>query len=519
MYNDDTKEAYSVLLDYIESKYEFENNEDFKNKFQELLETDEEFQVMINKFNNVNVYNEDRVNTVEDFLNLGEKLFPVEEEIKEEKVEEKTEINKTEAPKVSSKESKLSLETIESPRIKVPFYKKAINFIKEMPDFVKIPNAVSLGTFGILSVFNLIGGGGLFYVAATGLIIPAITASVYAGRAIYNSYKYGKIRSFLNKKNKDYEPLPSLEMVETKDKEITKEVTNEEINEKIKENDIYFPDFDIEETESKEEIYFPDVEAVSEIAKSIDLPAVEPVETSIEDKPLEEVPSYDPTKEVPTFEKDEKHQKVETETKKEENIIPEVDKEIKRDNSEVEVKIESKEEKEVKKEYKPRHMKKNTKIYEDGYKEKRIAELESELDRLKDVKRTLEVGPIGEENDAKKELVSRMIKENSQSIEKSQKELNELKGVKEEKNLAKLLRARKATLTGKLSKIPDTKENAELRSSIKVAISQIDKYINLDKQIRNNSLATEADKNKLKDMENTTYMTVEYIMDETRKMK
>ena len=83
MYNEDTRRAYSDLLDYIESKYEnIESNEDFREKFEELLENDEEFQIMIEKFNNVNVYNKDRVNSADDFLKLGEKIFPVEEKRK-----------------------------------------------------------------------------------------------------------------------------------------------------------------------------------------------------------------------------------------------------------------------------------------------------------------------------------------------------------------------------------------------------------------------------------------------------
>ena len=163
-------------------------------------------------------------------------------------------------------------------------------------------------------------------------------------------------------------------------------------------------------------------------------------------------------------------------------------------------------------------MKKNVNNLDAEDKKRKIALLESELQRLEDVKSTLNAGSIFEENDERKTMVSRMVKENNDSISTVEKELNELKGIKEEKNMVTLLRSRKATLTAKLSKIPDTKENESIRSDIKVAISQIDKYINLEKQIRSNTLS-ESEVRRLKQMQSTTYTTVEYVMDEVSKKR
>ena len=162
-----------------------------------------------------------------------------------------------------------------------------------------------------------------------------------------------------------------------------------------------------------------------------------------------------------------------------------------------------------------RHVKKNMQNLEEGYKERRIAELEGKIRQLEDVKMTLNISPILKEDEERKALVARMIKENNESLESAYRELYDLKGVSEKKDLSKLLRARKATLE-RLKKLERNQNNEEIKNQIEAAIAQINKYISMDNQLRNNDSVTEQDKKRLAQVENATYTTVEYVLDEVK---
>lgn len=541
MYNDDTRNAYSNLLEYVESKYDnIESNEDFRAKFQELLESDEEFQNMIHEFNEKSVYNKDAIKSVDDFLSLGEKLFPSKEE-NDLKTDETRKINKerdskkeTEAPKVSTTPSVAKSE-ITKKTSTVPFYKKAIRFVKSMPDITKTANAVSLGAFGMLGLLNAIGGGGLGYVAAVvGLPIPAITATYYVGKAIYKSYKSGKIRKWLdrNKDKHEYEPLPTPEIIE----ELNKSKALEPIEEsKIDDKDIFFPNPDIK------------VEPIPEPIKPVETTPEVSTKGGKEDKG--KTSHFNPATDLPVFKNPNKKMDIPvTEPKTDEpehEIVPEpkyntfydsneYDEPVdnvtydptdfdfvqKRDASEVpEVKTE---------EYKGRHIKKNMPVLEEGYKERRIAELESEIkktnDEIEDYDISLNIlnqKPIFEEDEARKQSANNAItryetqKETATTkLANMQKELNDLKGIKEEKDLYTLLSTRHASLSKKLKNLPDTPENKELRDRISATIGQIKKYMDLTKLQKDNPYVTEEDKKKLTQVENIAYTTTEYVWDE-----
>ena len=523
MYDDDTRKAYSALMDYIESKYDnIKDNDDFKEKFEELLETDEEFQNMINEFNAKSVYNEDAVNSADDFLALGGKIFPAKEE--SESVEETT--REFDSPKVSRDEVKPS---VTKPRVKVPFYKKAINFVNSMPDSIKIVNVASLGVFATLEAFNLIGGGGLAYVGAViGLPIPIITATAYAIPALYKSYKYGKIgssikRLFKGKKEK-YEPLPS-----------------EEINLVNKENKgtIYFPESNDDKKVSNEE----KVEPLPNVSK----PEVKstPVETKVASEPVVEektVETFNPKTDTPKFEKTVVKPEVVTPV---EPINPT---DIYYENNEYDEPIDNvtydpsdfdfaKQEPlpnipEVKEEYKPRHMKKNTENYEDGYKEKRIAELESKISEEKEnivtynqAVKVLNMPSIYSNEDAEKiqtkengiNYWNEKLNQANNNIAKYTEEIMKLKGVKEKKDIYTLLVSRKHQLDGMLASLKaDTPENKELRDKINMTRGQIKKYMELSKQVndKNNPLINEKSREEFAQIERVAYTTTEYVWDE-----
>ena len=161
-------------------------------------------------------------------------------------------------------------------------------------------------------------------------------------------------------------------------------------------------------------------------------------------------------------------------------------------------------------------------------KENRITKLESEIAKAnEDIKEadfwldTMNKKPIFEEDESRKQAANEVIaryeaqkEEATTKLANMKKELNDLKGVKEEKDLYTLLSTRYASLSRKLKSLPDTPENKEIRDRISATKGQIKKYMDLTKLQKNNPYVTEEDKKKLTQIENIAYTTTEYVWDE-----
>lgn len=524
------KDQYNEIFDYVGKKFGLSkltyetylglNKDDVRKKhFDDFIANnlpidkamDKGFSDLVTKLNgDPNLSREDRIDDVKSFNGLGEKLYPTKKE------------NNEEAPKTSFiKDTKKKNKKDKKQKISI------------MSGIRTVYNAIAVGANII--AFSFIGGGvvsgillglpsaTIISTAVPFLWVPAITIGIPVA---INAIKFAVKNIRSGNAKKWFKSIGKKLGLSKEIKSNEREVQNELEQNNVVENQVYFPDETIvqdtalvptEEAKTvvpnknnlPEESYTEKLNKVIGSSNQMLLPSGEGIDYSAYNQPQQTV-----TEKVNDNDQNNNEKNDNIYTKDLNNIDnnKNIDLSFSSDdynvNDNLNTNIDKINDLNLTKEKtqtrQPKHAKKTVEGPSKEELEDRIGQLEWRLEQLN-------AGGLKNESEEKIRYVESMKENIRKEIAKVKKELKKF----EEPNIGNILRSRKANLVQKLNKIQPTEENKQLITDIQIAIDYIDQYIASDRNYKQGKISKE----ELQNQENLSYMSVEYIMDESLRRK